>query len=311
MISVTRYSSALAFLFLTVTLVGLHVRLCLFPFAVELQGGGPDGWLQMAAAIGIYLIAAAIVGRSGNKMRIFQGYCAFPIFLFGLYSVGVFVPSASLSASVVALLVSVGQAYMLNAIMEDLDLNHLFCSSLAFGAASCLNPVCAIYLPALVIVGLMVSAGLRRFVVLLAGFLLPFATVSYVMWYGGHGLSDFFHTLAGRLSFTLPDFSRGVPVMATAVMVTLVGLEVASVIYFVSAKSHFLRERQAFASVCITSFMLLAYDVFSGFSIELFPVLAVSGSLLVAYGLDQMKQNQGFVVYRILFLLCAIHLFVM
>lgn len=312
-ISLTRHSSIFATLFLVGVVVVSVIRFVNAPFAIELADYGYlPAWWEVAIAALLFVVTGLIVGRTTVKIGAFTSFCTLPIALFAIVACGIYLSPHLLLSAVVALITALGVLFMLRVQNEFGNRESLFWASLSFSTAAMLYPPLAVMVLMLPIAILHLSLNLRQSVVAVVGWLLPFATYSYIVWYAGGNIDDVALHLWSEITTPralIPLASP--PYVATAIVAILLLLLAVGIVLLRGMRYTMqVGPRRLMQFEVIMSVVLVASLALPGSTVATLPVIAVPLVVVVAYALDNIGTRIGSLLYWLLLLATAIHLFI-
>lgn len=311
-VSLTRQSSLLATLFAIGVIVTSFVRLSCAPFDFELAEYGylPEWWESSLSAV-LLLATALIIGRTTVKSGAFPSFCTLPISLFALVACGVYLSPESLTSSSVALLTAFGVMSLLNTLADFGNREKLFFASLCFGTAAVVYPPCVVMFALLPVAIATFPLNLRQSVVAVVGWLLPFATLSYVVWYMGYDIDAFAQHLWHRIITSRGEFSLvPFPYAATVVAALLVSVLLMGIVVVQRARYTSLVSPRKFMEMeLLLSFLTVAALALPGCGVAMLPVIGVPMSVVAAYTLDNMWSRAGSILYWLLLVGVFAHIF--
>lgn len=315
--SITRQSGLLATLLLLLTVVAEHLRMMsATPYAMEVVGCvSSPSWGKSAATIIILVITGILVGRAATKSGIFRTFCTLPIPIFGVVACGIFVSPDMYASSAAAMFVAVGLSLFISTLSRPDDKNIVFFGSISFGIALLLYPPCVVFAALLPFMALISFQSWRKIAVAAVGYLLPFAAVSYAGWYAGDNILDKAYSVAEWFepfgyATTHSPAHEGFPILATAISAIVLSLVIAGAILRRIDRGTTLVKADKSAQV-VTAVMILAVSALAipRCTAAMLPVIAVPTAILTAAALDRIKTQTSTVIYWILLVLTAIHLF--
>lgn len=311
-VSLTRQSSLLATLFAIGVIATSFVRQSLAPFAFELAEYGylPAWWESSLSAV-LLLATALVIGRTTVKCGAFPYFCTLPISLFAIIACGIYLSPESLTSSSVALLTAFGVMFMLRVLADFGNREHLFLASLCFGTTVVIYPPCVVMLALLPVAIATFPLNLRQSIVAVVGWLLPFAALSYVVWYMGYDIDAFAQHLWHRVMTSRGEFSlTPFPYAATAVAALLVMVLLAGIVVVQRARYTSLVGPRKFMELeLLISFLTVAALALPGCGVAMLPVIGVPMSVVAAYTLDNMWSRAGSILYWLLLVGVFAHIF--
>ncbi len=315
--SITRQSGILAASLLLLTVVAEHLRMMTaMPCAAEAFGCmSSPSWGRAAAATAALLVAGILVGRTATKSGIFRNFCTLPIPIFGIVACGIFVTPDMFLTSIAAVCVAGGLSSFIRTLSHPDEKDSVFFGSMLFGIALLLYPPCIVFVALLPFMALISFQSWRKILISAIGWALPFAAASYVGWYAGGGILDRAETVAEWFEpFDRMPVHRyvqsGFPVVATIMAAIVAALLVAGAVLRRIDRGTTLVKANKSAHV-ITAVLLLSVAAYAvpRCTAAILPVVAVPTAILAAAALDRIKAETSTVIYWILLLLTAAHLF--
>ena len=315
--SITRQSGLLATSLLLLTVVAEHLRMMsATPHAMEVVGSvSSPSWGKSAATTIILVITGILVGRTATKSGIFRNFCTLPIPIFGVAACGMFVSPDMFATSAAAMCAAGGLSLFIRTLSRPNDKSPVFFGSMLFGITVLLYPPCIVFAALLPFMALVSFQSWRKIVIAAVGYLLPFATASYIGWYAGGGILDGAYSIAewfAPFGYTSVHSSvrEGFPIMAAAMAAILLSLAVAEIILRRIDKGTTLVKADKSAQI-VSAVMVLAVAAFAvpRCTVAIMPVIAVPTAILAGAALDRIKTETSTVIYWILLSLTAIHLF--
>lgn len=315
--SITRQSGMLATLLLLLTAAAEHLRMMsATPHAMEAAGcTAPASWAWSAVTVTVLALTGVIVGRTATKSGIFRNFCTLPIPIFGIISCGIFVSPDMYASSVAALCVAIGLSLFIRTLSKPDEKDSVFFGSLSFGAALLIYPPCTVFAALMPFMALVSFQSWRKIIISAVGFLLPFAAVSYIGWYAGGSLSGTAHSIAEwfePFSCTSAHSAvrEGFPILATAIAAIVLLLVLVGIVQRRIDRGTTLVKVDKSVHI-ISAVLILASAAFAipRCTVAILPVIAVPASILASATLDRIKVETSTVIYWILLLLTAVHLF--
>ena len=314
--SITRQSGLLATALLLFVAIVEHLRLMLLPsYAAECAACIPGAsWGKSAVSTACLLATGIIIGRFAMRSGIFNNFCTLPIPLFGIAAVGIFITPETLPASAAAMCIAAAVSMFIRTLSHPDEKNPVFFGSMLLGTAPLLYPPCVVMLALLPFAALVSFQSWRKIVIAAVGALLPFAALSYCVWYAGGRVSE---PAEGIARWFVPDVhapslhADGFPILATAMTAILLALAVAGIILKRSDCKTTLTVKTDRSIQILSATLVLALAAFAvpRCSVALMPVAAVPVSVLAAAALDRIKPEPSTLIYWLLLLLLAAHLF--
>ena len=310
---ITRKSASVAILLLIIVLIASVVRTHLAPFGVELADSPYRGRvLSLIFAVALFLVGGFVEGKMLVRSGLNRGYCTLPIPLYGVLACGIFVAPDALSSAVASLCFAVSLHLFLRSLHSAGEKDSVFFASMLLGTMVLFYPPAIILAGVLVLMIFALSLSLRQALVLVVGYLLPLFTASYVMWYKGDTLSQFWQTLKEALVAPQMGAIDGIPYLAIAMVVVVAVILIWGVVYslFRPHKMFLLaRVRRAlhiFIGVLAISLLML---LLPSCNLTLLPIVAVPTAILLSLALDILPNNHSAIAYWVLLVLSVLHLF--
>ena len=316
--SITRQSGMLATLLLLLTAAAEYLRMMLAtPHAMEVAGCvASASWIWSACTVILLAVTGVIVGRTATQSGIFRNFCTLPIPIFGIVACGIFVSPDMYASSVAALCVAVGLSLFIRTLSRPDEKDSVFFGSMLFGIALLLYPPCIVFAALLPFMALISFQSWRKIIIAAIGYLLPFAAVSYIGWYFGGGIGDTADAIAEwfepfRYATAHYHMHERFPVMATAVGAAIALLIIAGSILRRMDSGNTLVKVEKSTHI-ISAVLVLAAAAFAipRCTVAILPVVAVPAAILAAATLDRIKVVTSTVIYWIILLLTAVHLFI-
>lgn len=315
--SITRQSGLLATSLLLLTVVAEHLRMMsATPHAMEVVGCvSSPSWGKSVAAIIILVITGILVGRTATKSGIFRNFCTLPIPIFGVAGCGMFVSPDMFATSATAMCAAGGMSLFIRTLSRPNDKNPVFFGAMLFGITVLLYPPCIVFAALLPFMALVSFQSWRKIVIAAVGYLLPFAAYSYIGWYAGDSILGGAYSIAewfvpfGYAPMHSPA-REGFPIMPAAIAVILLSLVVAGAVLRRIDKGTTLVKADKSAQI-VSAVMILSVAAFAvpQCTVAIMPVIAVPTAILAAATLDRIKTETSTIIYWILLLLTATHLF--
>ena len=310
----TRKSASAAILLLVIVLIASAVRSHLAPFGVEVADSPYRGRvLSLVFAVVLFLFGGFVEGKMLVRSGLNRGYCTLPIPLYGLLACGIFVAPDVLSSAVASVCFAMSLHLFLRSLHSAGEKDSVFFASMLLGAVVLFYPPAIILAGVLVLMIFALSLSLRQALVLVVGYLLPLLTASYVMWYKGDSLWQFWTNLKEALVAPQVGAIEGIPYVALAMIVVVAAILIWGVAYslFRPHKMFLLaRVRRAlhiFIGVFVISLLML---LLPSCNLTLLPIVAVPTAILLSLALDILPNNHSAIAYWVLLALSALHLFI-
>ena len=310
----TRKSASAAILLLVIVLIASAVRYHLAPFGVEVADSPYRGRvLSLVFAVVLFLFGGFVEGKMLVRSGLNRGYCTLPIPLYGLLACGIFVAPDVLSSAVASVCFAMSLHLFLRSLHSAGEKDSVFFASMLLGAVVLFYPPAIILAGVLVLMIFALSLSLRQALVLVVGYLLPLLTASYVMWYKGDSLWQFWTNLKEALVAPQVGAIEGIPYVALAMIVVVAAILIWGVAYslFRPHKMFLLaRVRRAlhiFIGVFVISLLML---LLPSCNLTLLPIVAVPTAILLSLALDILPNNHSAIAYWVLLALSVLHLFI-
>lgn len=313
MFAVTRQTSALAITILLVTIIATTIRLYLNPFSVEVAESPfmPQWWHALLSGLMLF-VSAIVINRATVKIGIFGGFSALPVSVFGFVSCGILLSPNMVVASATTLLMALGIMHLFRSVHLLYDKEHLFTASLLFGVMPLIYPPTLPFVLILLIAIFIVPFSFRQTIIALVGYLVPFATASYIHWYVGGDIIDvalnIWHSLiTPAVKITLEPLPI---VTAAIVVVLLLVLIYGFMVNIYNRYAMIVPVRKAVQlSIWIFTIGAATFAALPGCGITVLQTAAVPTTILAAFALDRMESKLANIFYLSLVILLIVHLF--
>lgn len=312
--ALTRKSALAAILLLLVMLVAVAVRSRLAPIGVELADSEYRGrTLSLVVAMFVMLFAGMVEGKMLVRSGLNRGFCTLPMPIFGLLACGIFVAPATLPTAIVSLLFALAIHLFLRSLHSADERDSLFFGSMLLGSMVLLYPPSIVLFGVLLLLIFATSLSLRQVVLTIVGYLLPLLTASYVLWYRGGTLSQFWINLGEALLAPQMGHIESLPYLAIAMVVAVVAVLIWGVVYS-ALRPHkmflLVRVRRAlhlFIGVMVVSLLML---LLPSSTLTSLAIVAVPATILLCLVLELLPNNHSTIAYWVLLALFVAHLFV-
>lgn len=286
----------------TAAFLGRHVA--------AFQAAFPSLGAVMAAAA--FFVSGWWLGQVVRVRELYFVRTTVTIPFYGFVACGIFISHDSLTAALASMLLVVAMRSFYSSFRDGYGFSPLFFASFSLGAIPLL------YAPALPLAALMPLAVLlfkrsaREALVAAVGLLLPAAAACYVTWgLGGEFLSPLFETWNALM---LPSGYRlfgHISVGSGLLFAYLLAL-VLSAIFFCCVNLYSLGSRARYITVYnMCAFVVsLAVPAMPGATPGALALVAVPAALMIPAMLVRLHKNVSTMIYAVLILICAVHIFI-
>ena len=311
---ITRKSASLALLLLVAILVASIVRYALSPFEVEVADCTyRERFVSLVLAAILIIYGGAVEGKMLVRAGLNKGYCTLPLPLYGLLSCGIFFAPDALSTASVSVCFALALYMLLRSLHSAGEKESVFFVAILLGVTVLIEPSCIVLAGVLPLSIFILSLSLRQVLLLVVGYLLPFATASYIMWYGGGEFRDFGRNLVETLSRESLAGVEEVPYLGLAMVLYVAVMLVWGVVYMaVRPDKMFLlsRVRRALSLFVLVLFLTLSMLFLPATDLSIFAIVAVPATILLSMVMCLLPANHATIAYWVLLLLFVLHLFV-
>ena len=311
---ITRKSASLALLLLVAILVASIVRYALSPFEVEVADCTyRERFVSLVLAAILIIYGGAIEGKMLVRAGLNKGYCTLPLPLYGLLSCGIFFAPDALATASVSVCFALALYMLLRSLHSAGEKDSVFFVAILLGVTVLIEPSCIVLAGVLPLSIFILSLSLRQVLLLVVGYLLPFATASYIMWYGGGEFWDLGRNLVETLSRESLTGVEEVPYLGLAMVLYVAVMLVWGVVYMaVRPDKMFLlsRVRRALSLFVLVLFLTLSMLFLPATDLSIFAIVAVPATILLSMVMCLLPANHATIAYWVLLLLFVLHLFV-
>lgn len=312
--AITRKSALLAILLLVIILVAVAVRYVVAPFEMELcDSEFRERIISIVLAMFLLLCCGIVEGKILPRSGLSSGYCTLPIPLFGLLACGVFVAPNLLATATASLSFAVAIYLLLRSLHSAEEKDSVFFAALLLGVTPLLYPPCIVLAGVIPLAVFTLALSFRQVLLMVAGYLLPLSTASYIVWYGGDDFLQFGRNFIeallspqmGEIS-TIPYLSI---VMTAVVAVVLIW---GGVYATVRPDKMFMlaRVRRALYLFLWVSILSMTMLLLPSCSLSACAIIAVPVAILLSFVLSLLPNNHSTIAYWLLLALFVLHLFV-
>ena len=311
---ITRKSASLALLLLVAILVASIVRYALSPFEVEVADCTyRERFVSLVLAAILIIYGGAVEGKMLVRAGLNKGYCTLPLPLYGLLSCGIFFAPDALATASVSVCFALALYMLLRSLHSAGEKDSVFFVAILLGVTVLIEPSCIVLAGVLPLSIFILSLSLRQVLLLVVGYLLPFATASYIMWYGGGEFWDLGRNLVETLSRESLTGVEEVPYLGLAMVLYVAVVLVWGVVYMaVKSDKMFLlsRVRRALSLFVLVLFLTLSMLFLPATDLSIFAIVAVPATILLSMVMCLLPANHATIAYWVLLLLFVLHLFV-
>lgn len=311
---ITRKSASAAILLLLIVLIATAVRSLSAPFGVELADTPYRGRaLSLVFAVLLLLFGGFVEGKMLVRSGLNRGYCTLPIPLYGVVACGIFVAPDTLPSAVASVCLAMSLHLFLRSLHSAGEKDSIFFASILLGTMVLFYPPAILLAGVLVLMIFALSLSIRQAMLLVIGYLLPLLTASYVMWYKGDSLWQFWANLKEAIATPQMDAIATTPYVAIAMAVVVAVILIWGAVYslFRPHKMFLLaRVRRAlhiFIGVLVISLLML---LMPSCNLAILPIVAVPTAILLSLALDILPNNHSAIAYWVLLVLAVLHLFI-
>ena len=313
--AITRKSALLAIILLVAILVAAAIRYWHTPFEVELADSEFRGrTISLIFAMFLFLCVGIVEGKIWPRSGLSKGYCTLPRPLYGLLSCGVFVAPDTLAAAATSLCFAVSLHLLLRSLHNADEKDSVFFASILLGITPLLCPPCVVLCGVIPLSIFILALSARQIVLMIIGYLLPLAGASYIVWYKGGPIPEFWESLCSALSVPQVSSITNVPYVAIVLVAAVVVISLWGGIYvMIRPNKMFLlsRVRRALHLFVWVTLLSLAMFFIPSCNLPVCSVVAVPITILLSFVLSILPNNHSTIAYWALLLLFVLHLFLL
>lgn len=311
-LSTTRQSGILAMFLLLVILTVTLLRLSLSPYAMEIASSEfmPQVWEALLSGV-LLFVTAVITNRIAVRIELFNDFCALPLSLFAVIGCGIFISPHTLSVSSALLLSTWGLLLILRTLRENNNKELPLFGGILFGTALLCYPPAVMLAAILPLAAWIVPLNPRQSFVMYVGYLLPTLAASYVAWYCGNDLTTLCVSLYEQIITPANALILNpIPYGALALGGVVAVATLLAVVHLIAHRSGMLANvRKGVMILCTSCIASLAMVFVPSVDIGFIAFAAVPMSILIASLLNNMEDAKANILYLLVMLLTAIHLF--
>ena len=311
--SITRKSAAMALLLLIAMLVATAVRYLLSPFEIEVACGYNESVSHLVIAMMLLFFGGVTEGRALMRSGLSNAYCTLPMPIYGVLAYGVFVAPNALSVATASLCFALTLNLLMRSLHHADEKDTVFMASILLGTTVLLYAPCVVLVAIIPLAIFILALSLRQSVLMVVGYLLPLLAASYVVWYGGGGIFDFWEDLFLMLSTPRDVAVSQLPYVSLAIAALVAISLIWGVIYSIvrsgdtSLPARTRRALNLFVWAMVVSFAML---LFPCADISVCALVAVPTTILLSVVLCILPNNHSTIAYWLLLTLFVAHLFV-
>lgn len=312
--AITRKSALMAILLLVVILASVAVRYVVAPFAVELADCEYRGRIiTIFLAIFLFLCCGVVEGKMLPRSGLSNGYCAFPIPLFGILACGIFVAPNILETAIASLSFAVSLHLLLRSLHSAEEKDSVFFAAILLGVTALLYPPCVVLVGVIPLAVFILAMSFRQVLLMVIGYLSPLFAASYVMWYRGDDFLQFSRNFVDALSAPHMGDVVNVPYLAVVLLCFVAAILVWGGVYAIARPDKMFllaRVRRALYLFLWVSLLSMLMLFIPSCSLSACAIIAVPVAILLSFVLSVLPNNLSTIAYWILLILFVIHLFV-
>ena len=312
--AITRKSALMAILLLVAIIVAAAVRYAVAPFEMELSDSlFSERTISVVLAMFLFICCGIVEGKILPRSGLNNGYCTFPIPLYGLLACGIFVAPNTLATAVAALCFAVAMLLLLRSLHSAEEKDSVFFAAILLGSTTLLYPPCIVLVGVVPLAIFILALSLRQTLLIVVGYLLPLLGASYVVWYGGSSFWQFGQNLFEALILQQMDAVHNTPYVAIVMTAVVVVILLWGAIYTIIHPdkmfmlAHVRRALYLFLWVSLLSMTIL---LLPSCSLSVCAIVAVPITILLSFVLSLLPNNHSTIAYWVLLALFVLHLFV-
>lgn len=313
--SITRKSSFAATLLLITIVVAEMLRGHLSPYSVEVADS-PYRHTVAATIIAVILliVSSIILGKLYLRSGLHKGFNTLPIPIFGVIACGIFVAPNILNGVVVALLLTLSSLLMAHSLSVAGEKNTVFFASILLGICPLIYPPSILFVALIPIAAILFSLTLRQLFIMVVGYILPMGATSYAMWYRGDSIIQFGENLYEALLRNNTFSLDAIPYIGIAIVAIILIAFAWGLFYAIAKGDNIFQQNRSRCSLRFFSFELiiaLSMLALPSADLTILPIIAVPMTILLCFSLSILPSVISTILYWILLLFTALHLFVM
>ena len=312
--AITGKSALMAILLLVAILVATAVRYSLAPFEVELADSEFSGRvMSFVLAVFLFLCCGIIAGKILPRSGLSKGYCTLPIPLYGVLACGLFVAPDTLSAATASLCFAEALYLLLRSLHGAGEKDSVFFASMLLGAMVLLSPPSVVLVATIPIAVFVLALSLRQALLMAVGYVLPLFSASYVVWYKGGTIFEFWQNLYSTLITTQMAAIENIPFLSIAMVAVVIAVLLWGMVYAVVRPDKMFmlsRIRRALYLFLWVSLLSLTMLFIPACSLSACAIVAVPAAILLSFVLGILPNNHATIAYWLLLALFVSHLFV-
>ena len=312
--AITGKSALMAILLLVAILVATAVRYSVAPFEMELADSEFCGRrISLIFAMFLLLCCGIIEGKILPRSGLNKGYCTLPIPLYGALSCGVFVAPGILGAATASLCLAMALYLLLRSLHSAGEKDSVFFAALLLGTMVLIIPPSVVFVAVIPIAIFVLALSLRQALLLVAGYMLPMFGASYIVWYKGGTIFEFWQNLYSALLSPQMSNVESVPYLSIIIVIAIVVILLWGAIYMVVRPDKMFmlsRVRRALYLFVWVSLLSLTMLLLPACNLSVCAIVAVPVAILLSFVLGILPNNHATIAYWIVLALLGLHLFV-
>lgn len=312
--AITGKSALMAILLLVAILLAAAVRYVLAPYEVELADSEFRGrTISFILAMFLFLCCGIIEGKILPRSGLSKGYCTLPIPLYGVLACGLFVAPDTLSAAAASLCFAEALYLLLRSLHSAGEKDSVFFASMLLGAMVLLLPPSIVLVATIPIAIFTLALSLRQALLMIASYTLPLLGASYIVWYKGGAILDFWQNLYSALMLPQMTDIATIPYLSVVFVAVVVLVLLWGTVYAVVRPDKMFmlsRVRRALYLFLWVSLLSLTMLFLPARNLSVCAVVAVPVAILLSFVLGILPNNHATIAYWAMLLLFVLHLFV-
>lgn len=312
--AITGKSALMAILLLVAMLLATAVRYLLAPYEVELADSEFRGrTISFILAMFLFLCCGIIEGKILPRSGLSKGYCTLPIPLYGVLACGLFVAPDTLSAATASLCFAEALYLLLRSLHSAGEKDSVFFASMLLGVMVLLLPTSIVLVATIPIAIFTLALSLRQALLMIAGYTLPLLGTSYIVWYKGGAILDFWQNLYSALMLPQMTDIATIPYLSVVFVAVVVLVLLWGTVYAVVRPDKMFmlsRVRRALYLFLWVSLLSLTMLFLPARNLSVCAVVAVPVAILLSFVLEILPNNHATIAYWAMLLLFVLHLFV-
>ena len=312
--AITGKSALMAILLLVAILVAAAVRYSLTPFEVELADSEfPGRVVSFVLAFFLFLCCGIIEGKILPRSGLSKGYCTLPIPLYGVLACGIFVAPDTLSVGVASLCFAEALYLLLRSLHGAGEKDSVFFASMLLGTMVLLLPSSIVLVATIPIAVFVLALSSRQALLMAVGYVLPLFGASYIVWYKGGTIFDFWQNLYSALISSQMAAIENIPFLSIAMVAVVVAVLLWGMIYAVVRPDKMFmlsRVRRALYLFLWVSALSLTVLFIPACDLSVCAIVAVHVAILLSFVLGILPNNHATIAYWVLLALFVLHLFI-